>query len=185
MKDQEWSLEELINWIFLWRLPIQNHLKESIIEKGKNKVKYLTWNSIRLCLWRRPACQTLSKALDISSATARVVPCAVDQEDLYWKSEKRPHFPIWSKILLFTSFSRIFINLRKKTNRAVGVPPIFLNTGATNETFQQTGKQDSFRHILKSSAGMYESSDSKFFRTTTGIESGPDASNESKFVMTF
>ena len=68
------------------------------------------------------------------------------------------------------NFSRIFINLRKKTNRAVDVPPTFLNTGATNETFQQTGKQDYFRHILKSSAGMYESSGSKFFRTTTGIE---------------
>ena len=54
-------------------------------------------------MWRRPACQTLSKALDISSATARVAPdllkalailsdttvkrSAVDREDLnpYWK----------------------------------------------------------------------------------------------------
>ena len=32
---------------------------------------------------------------------------------------------------------------------------------------------------------MYESSDSQFFRTTTGIQSGPDAFDESKFVMTF
>ena len=57
-------------------------------------------------MWRRPACQTLSKALDISSATARIAPdllkalailsdttakrSAVDREDLkpYWKSEK-------------------------------------------------------------------------------------------------
>ena len=57
-------------------------------------------------MWRKPACQTLSKALDISSATARVAPgllkalviltdttvrrSAVDREDLkpYWKSEK-------------------------------------------------------------------------------------------------
>ena len=55
---------------------------------------------------RRPACQTLLKALDISSATAQVAPdllkalailsdttvrrSAVDREDLkpYWKSEK-------------------------------------------------------------------------------------------------
>ena len=55
---------------------------------------------------RRPACQILSKALDISSATARVAPdplkplailsdtiarrSAVDREDLkpYWKSKK-------------------------------------------------------------------------------------------------
>ena len=57
-------------------------------------------------MWRKPACQTLPKALDISSATARVAPdllkalvilsdatarrSAVDWEDLkpYWKSEK-------------------------------------------------------------------------------------------------
>ena len=53
------------------------------------------------------ACQTLSKAFDISSVTARVAPdllnalaiqaarrCAVDWEDLkpYWKLERRPHF---------------------------------------------------------------------------------------------
>ena len=36
-------------------------------------------------------------------------------------------------------------------------------------------KKDSFRHILKSSASMYESSSSLFFRTTAGIQSGPDA----------
>ena len=31
---------------------------------------------------------------------------------------------------------------------------------------------------------MYESSGSQFFRTTTGIQSGPDAFDESRFVMT-
>ena len=53
-------------------------------------------------MWGRPACQTLSKAVDLSSATAWVAPdlvkalsilsdtTAVDREDLkpYWKSEK-------------------------------------------------------------------------------------------------
>ena len=32
---------------------------------------------------------------------------------------------------------------------------------------------------------MYESSGSQFLRTNTGIQSGPDASDESRFVMTF
>ena len=32
---------------------------------------------------------------------------------------------------------------------------------------------------------MYESSGSQFLRTTTGIQSGPDAFDESRFVMTF
>ena len=42
-----------------------------------------------------------------------------------------------------------------------------------DETFQQSGKQDFFSRILKSSASMYESSGSQFFRTTTGLQSGP------------
>ena len=32
---------------------------------------------------------------------------------------------------------------------------------------------------------MYESSGSQFFRTTTGIQPGPDAFDESRFFMTF
>ena len=32
---------------------------------------------------------------------------------------------------------------------------------------------------------MYESSGPQFFRTTTRIQSGPDAFDESRFVMTF
>ena len=32
---------------------------------------------------------------------------------------------------------------------------------------------------------MYESSGSQFFRTTTGIQSEPDAFHQSRFVMTF
>ena len=39
--------EGLSNWIFLWRLPIQNHLKLSVTEKRRNKARYLTWNFIR------------------------------------------------------------------------------------------------------------------------------------------
>ena len=39
--------------------------------------------------------------------------------------------------------------------------------------------------MLKSSASMYESSGSQFFRTTTGIQSGPDTFGESRFTMTF
>ena len=68
---------------------------------------------------------------------------------------------------------------------AVDLSPTFLNTETTDETFHQSGKQDSFRHILKSSASMHESSGSQFFRTTTGIKSGPDAFDESRFNMTF
>ena len=68
---------------------------------------------------------------------------------------------------------------------AVHLSPTLLNAEITDETFQQSEKQDSFRHILKSSASMFESSGSQFFRTTTAIQLGPDAFDESRFVMTF
>ena len=50
-----------------------------------------------------------------------------------------------------------------------------------------------FRHILvcmkvsisSMYASIYESSGSQFFTTTTGIQSGPDAFDESRFVITF
>ena len=107
-------------------------------------------------MWRRPACQALPKALNISSATAWVVPdllkdlsilsdttvrrSAVDQEDLkqYWKLE------VYLKV-----FQRLY-----EPQRDVGLSPTFLNTGTTDETFQQSGKQDSFRYLLKISVSM-------------------------------
>ena len=66
--------------------------------------------------------------------------------------------------------------------------PTFLNTGTTIETLQQSGKQDSLRNILQNSASMYEGSRWPFFRifrTTTGIQSEPDAFDESRYFMTF
>ena len=72
------------------------------------------------------------KALDISSATARVAPdllkalailsdtiarrSAVDREDLkpYWKSEKRPDFSKWSTILLFASFLKTLVTTERR-----------------------------------------------------------------------
>ena len=99
----------------------------------KKEIRLNIWTE-DLNLWRRPACQTLSKALGISSVTARVAPdllkaltilsdtavttSAVDREYLkpYWKSSKRPKYSRWSTVLLFRSFLK---TLLKKTNRAV------------------------------------------------------------------
>ena len=49
-----------INWIFLWRLPIQNHLKPYITEK-KWEIRPNIWPEIPydLSWWRTPACQKL------------------------------------------------------------------------------------------------------------------------------
>ena len=41
-------------------------------KKSQNKVKNLTWNFMTYFLGRKPACQTMLKALDISSALAWV-----------------------------------------------------------------------------------------------------------------
>ena len=55
-------------------------------------------------------------------------------------------------------FFKDFCNYIKKTNRVVVLIldffPTLLNTGTTDEIFQQSGKQDSFRHLLKNSTNM-------------------------------
>ena len=50
---------------------------------------------------------------------------------------------------------------------------------------QHSGKQHSFRHTLKSSASIYESSGSQFFRITKGIQSELDVFDKLRLVMTF
>ena len=58
-------------------------------------------------------------------------------------------------------FFEDFTNYRNKTNRVVifscRLFATFLNTVTTVGKFKYSGKQDSFKHILKSSASIYES----------------------------
>ena len=92
---------------------------------------------------------------------------------------KKATFPQMMNNLIIYTFFKDFTNHRKKTNWVVVFScrpfPTFLNTRTTHMTFQQSRKQDSFRYILTTSASMYETSSIQFFRTTTGIQSGPDA----------
>ena len=112
---------------------------------------------------------------------------AVDWEDLksYWKSEK-DHISLGDQQFYYVQVFKDITNHRKKTNRVVvfnctvDLCPTFLNTVTFDEIFQQSGKQCSFRHILKSSASMYETSSSQFFRTTSGIQLWPDAFDKSR-----
>ena len=69
----------------------------------------------------------------------------------------------------------IKITIHSRKSNKVAVSPTFLNTGDPDQTFQQSGKQDSFRHIWEGLASILKSSDSQFFRPTTGIQSIPDA----------
>ena len=65
---------------------------------------------------------------------------------------------------LFASFSKTLPTTERRLTGwqflAVDFSSTFLNTGATNDTFQRSEKQDSFRQILKSSVSMYGSSGS-------------------------
>ena len=84
-------------------------------------------------------------------------------------------------------FFKDFTNHRKKTSRAVAFscklsPILLLNTGTTDE---KSVKQESLRQLLKCSASTSQKSGSHFFRTNTGIQSGPGALDESRLVMTF
>ena len=83
---------------------------------------------------------------------------SVDREDR--KSEKSPYFSRWATSLLFTSFSNTLLTIERRLKRpyffATNFFPTFLNTGTRDEIW---------RHIMKSSAGMYESLGSQFFRT--------------------
>ena len=78
-----------------------------------------------------------------------------------------------NKHIIFKFFKE-FINYEKKTNRSVVFSyrwfPNFLNIATADETFQNSGDQDSFRYKLKNSANIYESSGSLFFRITTGTK---------------
>ena len=59
---------------------------------------------------------------------------------------------------IFTGFSQIFqATERRLTGQyflAEDLSPAFLKTWTTDETFQQSGKQDSYGYLLKSSASM-------------------------------
>ena len=59
---------------------------------------------------------------------------------------KWPYFSRWSTILLFTSFSRTLLTTKRALTGiwflAVDLSPTFLNTETNDETFQQSGKQD-------------------------------------------
>ena len=99
----------------------------------KEEIRPNIWPEIPegLSLWRRPACQTLLKPLDKSSATAWAAWKTKQfyqtqlSEDLQLSRRpktilgirKRPHFSIWPTILLLTNFSKILITEIRLTGR--------------------------------------------------------------------
>ena len=113
-----------------------------------------------LILWRRTAYHTrvvpdISKTLVILSDTI-VRRSAVDWEDLkpYFKLEKKSTFFVAINKPIIYKFSKVLLTIvMRLTERQIlggDFFPTFLNTGTTEENFQESKKQDSLKHILKS-----------------------------------
>ena len=120
-----------INWIFLWRLPIQHHLKLSINEKRRNKAKCLIWNSIRLKFLKKThmlnpiknfeyiKCYSSSSLAPVKSPSNSIR--YICQKICSWlrrpktilEFRKRSHFSMWSTIALFKSFSKTLLTTER------------------------------------------------------------------------
>ena len=88
---------------------------------------------------------------------------------------------------IICKFSKDFTNHRKKTNKEVAFSRKPL-TGILKPGLQMRpckNLEEKIPFLLKSSASMHENSGSQFFRTTTEIQSGPEAFEESRLVITF
>ena len=147
-----------INWIFLWRLAIQNYSKSSITQKRENKTKYLTWNSIRLKFVKTSMpnpVESLGYIKCYSSSSPRPVKCPSNSIRYNYKkiwswlrrpktilnSEKWQQFSRWSIILLFTSFSNNLPTERRLTDST------FLNTGTTDETLENKTPSNTYWRV--------------------------------------
>ena len=136
----------------------------SVTQKRRNKGKYLTWNSIILKFVREDQ-HPLSKPLD-SYRSIKSTSNFVKYNCQKTCRSRRP------KNIVKIRKKKAFY-LETLTIRAVDLSPTFLNTGTIDEAFQQSEKQDSFRHILKSLVSLHESSGSRFFWNTTGFKYWP------------
>ena len=92
---------------------------------------------------------------------------------------------IYINSIIILYFSRTWLTIERRNFLAIHLSSTFLNTWTTNEIFQQSGKQGSFRQILKSSASICENSDPSFLKAATGIQSGWGAFDKSRLVITF
>ena len=116
------SRNSSINWIFLWRLLIQNHLKPSITERWRIKAKYLKWDSISLKSVKKTnmlnPVENLGNIKCYSSNSPKPAKSSSNniryncQKIHSWQRRrktileirKKLHFSRWLTILLFTIF---------------------------------------------------------------------------------
>ena len=205
------ALKMLRSTIIHWKLvhTSQKYLKLSFKEKRWNMAKYLAWNYRRFEFAGRPIWHTIesqgySKYHSLSSPihnknhsnsiryySRKICNRSIRSETILGIRKVATFLKVINKSIFCnkSTFFKNFTNLRKKTNRVVVFSHRLLlnilNTRTSYGTFQRFGKQDSFRHILKSLASMYDSSGSLLLRSTNEIQLGPDAFDKSRLVLTF
>ena len=143
------------------KLPIQNHLKLPITEKRQYQAKHLTRNPIRLKFVKKTSMPKLWYIKCYSSSNPRSIQNTSNsiryscQKVCNWSRKpetileikKGCFFLVINKPINYKFFKDFTTTERRLTGLqflAVHLSTTFLNTGTT----QQSGKQDSFRHIL-------------------------------------
>ena len=125
------------DWMLLWRLPIQNHLKLSITEERRSKAKYPTWNSIGFEFLKKTSMARSVESLEYIkyhiSSSPRPIKCL--RSYIQYNCQKvcswswRPEaileirkeatiLEVINKPIIY-KFFKGFTNRRKETNRAV------------------------------------------------------------------
>ena len=165
-----------INWIFLWRLSIQNHSKSSITEKRRNKAKYLTWNSIRLKFVKKTSMPNPVKSLGYIKCYSSSSPKPFQSPSIFIRYNCKKIWS-WSRRLktileirkmgtfllvinnsIICKFSKNFTSGRKKTSRAVvfSFRPFFNSLKYRDHRWNLPAIWETrlLQHLLKSSASM-------------------------------
>ena len=96
---------------------------------------------------------------------------------------------------MFATFSKTLLTTERRLSGlqffAVDLSPTFLNKRTAGPEMRPSNNLEKkihieeFRNVLKSSANMYENWGSRFFRTATEIQLGPDIFEKSGLVMKF
>ena len=154
-------------------------------------------------LLKSPACQTRSKAFEMSRAIDLASPqqskarymrsvitvskSAVERffRKPYCLSVRSPSDSRWSVNFLLIKVSNILLTIGSKLmgRYLLGSErsPQFLKAGTILAHFQHSGKDDSDRHLLKSFESIGDNSGPHFLKIIAGMLSGPEAIEESRF----
>ena len=164
-------------------------------EKWRNKTKYPTWNSIRLGFVRQTSIPNPLKRLEYIKCYSLKSPSLLKTWQFYqiqlskdlnektWNNSENYKMATVLEVIkkpIICKFFNDFTDHINKTNSAIVFnrepPPNILNYRDHKTILKKKIPSDT--HWLKSSASAYESSGTRFYRNTTGIQSRPDETNQ-------